>query len=109
MLHSSGKGQEGVVAVYLMNVPGDTERLRDRRCSIDRKPYGCLRERKGVLLSPAAYWTGIQLDEVAFPVLLTWKPSERFSGSLFDDYFRIADQPSKTARHRIMMKRERLI
>jgi hypothetical protein len=30
----SGKGQRGVVAVYLIKVPGEAERRRDRRCSI---------------------------------------------------------------------------
>jgi hypothetical protein len=40
----SGKGQGGVVAVYLIKVPGDAERVRDGRCSIDRKRYGGLVE-----------------------------------------------------------------
>jgi hypothetical protein len=40
-----GKGQRGVVAVYLIDVPGDAERLRDGRCcSIGCKRYGCLVE-----------------------------------------------------------------
>lgn len=40
----SGKGQRGVVAVYLIKVSGDAERLRNGQCSIDRKRYGCLVE-----------------------------------------------------------------
>ena len=40
----SGKGQRGVVAVYLIKVPGEAERRRDRRCSIRASGTGVLVE-----------------------------------------------------------------
>jgi glucoamylase len=55
----------------------------------------------------AAYWTGIQLDEVAFPILLAWRLSAEKALGDFDPYLSVLKGTAYLIRHGPVTQQER--